>query len=108
MRVIARQVREQNCLAAIFAPRHQSVSSGPLGRKHGLTSLFKEVRVFKEVGRGCLVEECLGLPGGFPDFSGTVISFKNVGGRKWETDFYPVHWYWEELRSPHEGGKTPA
>ena len=30
-RVIARQVRDKNCLAAIFAPRHQSVSSGPLG-----------------------------------------------------------------------------
>ena len=32
MRVIARQVRDKNCLATIFAPRHQSVSSGPLGR----------------------------------------------------------------------------
>ena len=32
VRVIARQVRDKNCLAAIFAPRHQSVSSGPLGR----------------------------------------------------------------------------
>ena len=31
VRVIARQVRDRNCLAAIFAPRHQSVSSGPLG-----------------------------------------------------------------------------
>ena len=31
VRVIARQVRDKNCLAAIFAPRHQSVSSGPLG-----------------------------------------------------------------------------
>ena len=31
VRVIARQVRGKNCLAAIFAPRHQSVSSGPLG-----------------------------------------------------------------------------
>ena len=31
VRVIARQVRDINCLAAIFAPRHQSVSSGPLG-----------------------------------------------------------------------------
>ena len=31
VRVIARQVRNKNCLAAIFAPRHQSVSSGPLG-----------------------------------------------------------------------------
>ena len=30
-RVIARQVRDKNCLAAIFAPRHQSVASGPLG-----------------------------------------------------------------------------
>ena len=28
VRVIARQVRDKNCLAAIFAPRHQSVSSG--------------------------------------------------------------------------------
>ena len=27
----ARQVRDKNCLVAIFAPRHQSVSSGPLG-----------------------------------------------------------------------------
>ena len=39
VRVIARQVRDKNCLAAIFAPRHQSVSSGPLGTqlkdKHG-------------------------------------------------------------------------
>ena len=33
VRVIARQVRDKNCLAAIFAPRHQSVSSGPLGGK---------------------------------------------------------------------------
>ena len=32
VRVIARQVRDKNYLAAIFAPRHQSVSSGPLGR----------------------------------------------------------------------------
>ena len=32
VRVIARQVRDKNCLAAIFAPRHQSVSSGPLGK----------------------------------------------------------------------------
>ena len=31
VRVIARQVRDKNCLAAIFAPRHQSVSQGPLG-----------------------------------------------------------------------------
>ena len=31
VRVIARQVRGKNCLAAFFAPRHQSVSSGPLG-----------------------------------------------------------------------------
>ena len=36
VRVIARQVRDKNCLAAIFAPRHQSVSQGPLGRRpHG-------------------------------------------------------------------------
>ena len=33
VRVIARQVRDKNCLAAIFAPRHQSVSSGPLGSR---------------------------------------------------------------------------
>ena len=32
VRVIARQARDKNCLAAIFAPRHQSVSSGPLGK----------------------------------------------------------------------------
>ena len=32
VRVIARQVRDKNYLAAIFAPRHQSVSSGPLGQ----------------------------------------------------------------------------
>ena len=31
VRVIARQVRGKNGLAAIFALRHQSVSSGPLG-----------------------------------------------------------------------------
>ena len=31
VRVIVRQVRDKNCLAAIFAPRHPSVSSGPLG-----------------------------------------------------------------------------
>ena len=30
VRVIERQVRGKNCLAAIFGPRHQSVSSGPL------------------------------------------------------------------------------
>ena len=28
VRVLARQVRDKNCLAVIFAPRHQSVSSG--------------------------------------------------------------------------------
>ena len=31
VRVIARQLRDKNCLAAIFVPRHQDVSSGPLG-----------------------------------------------------------------------------
>ena len=31
VRVIARQVRGKTCLAAIFAPWHQSVSSDPLG-----------------------------------------------------------------------------
>ena len=31
VRVIARQLRDNNCLAAIFALRHQNVSSGPLG-----------------------------------------------------------------------------
>ena len=31
VRVIARQMRDKTCLAAIFVPRHQSVSSGPLG-----------------------------------------------------------------------------
>ena len=30
VRAIARQVRDKNCFGAIFAPRHQSVSSGPL------------------------------------------------------------------------------
>ena len=30
-RAIARQLRDSNCLAAIFVPRHQDVSSGPLG-----------------------------------------------------------------------------
>ena len=33
VRVIATQLRDKNCLAAIFAPRHQDVSSGPLGKK---------------------------------------------------------------------------
>ena len=33
VRVIARQLRDKNCLAAICAPRHQSVSSGPLGSR---------------------------------------------------------------------------
>ena len=33
VRVIARQVRGKNCLATIFAPRHQSASSGPLGER---------------------------------------------------------------------------
>ena len=36
VRVTARQVRGKNCLAAFFAPRHQSVSSGPLGRHRNL------------------------------------------------------------------------
>ena len=31
-RVIARQLRDKNCLGAIFAPGHQDVSQGPLGR----------------------------------------------------------------------------
>ena len=31
VRVTARQLRDKNCLAAIFAPRHQGVSFGPLG-----------------------------------------------------------------------------
>ena len=31
VRVIARQLRDKHCLAAIFTPRHQYVSSGPLG-----------------------------------------------------------------------------
>ena len=34
VRVIARQVRDKNCLAAIFAPRHQSVSSGTVSSGH--------------------------------------------------------------------------
>ena len=38
VRVIARQVRDKNCLAAIFAPRHQSVSSGPLGMRMRIRS----------------------------------------------------------------------
>ena len=32
VRVIARRLRDINCLAAMFAPRHPDVSSGPLGR----------------------------------------------------------------------------
>ena len=40
VRVIARQVRDKNCLAAVFAPRHQSVSSGPLGTKNATESKF--------------------------------------------------------------------
>ena len=39
VRTIARQVRDKNCLAAIFAPRHQSVSSGPLGSDPMLVTL---------------------------------------------------------------------
>ena len=31
VRVIARQLRDKNCLGAIFAPGHQDVSQGPLG-----------------------------------------------------------------------------
>ena len=31
VRVTARQLRDKNCLATIFAPRHQGVSFGPLG-----------------------------------------------------------------------------
>ena len=44
VRVIARQVRDKNCLAAIFAPRHQSVSSGPLGRGTRKNGCLLEVR----------------------------------------------------------------
>ena len=40
VRVIARQVRGKYCLAAVFAPRHQSVSSGPLGGNTALKSSF--------------------------------------------------------------------
>ena len=43
VRVIARQVRGKNCLAAIFAPRHQSVSSGPLGRGSCNCTLVRRV-----------------------------------------------------------------
>ena len=32
VRVIARQLRDKTCLAAIFVSRHQGVSSGPLGK----------------------------------------------------------------------------
>ena len=42
VRVIARQVRDKNCLAAIFAPRHQSVSSGPLGSAVSLSHLLSQ------------------------------------------------------------------
>ena len=45
VRVIVRQVRDKNRLAAIFAPRHQSVSSGPLGWG------FRKVPEFKQAGR---------------------------------------------------------
>ena len=33
VRVTARQLRDKNCLAAIFVSRHQGVSSGPLGKE---------------------------------------------------------------------------
>ena len=44
VRVIARQVRDKNCLAAIFAPRHQSVSSGPLGFTSKVTGHFLRLK----------------------------------------------------------------
>ena len=38
--VIARQLRDNNCLAAIFAPRYQDVSQGPLGMNGGSSALY--------------------------------------------------------------------
>ena len=37
VRAIARQLRDKNCLGAIFAPGHQDVSQGPLGEKRSGT-----------------------------------------------------------------------
>ena len=51
MRVIARQVRDKNCLAAIFAPRHQSVSSGPLGGKERKNAQNRKEFLEKENGK---------------------------------------------------------
>ena len=54
VRVIARQVRDKNCLAAIFAPRHQSVSSGPLGsHSNSIHWLQNTMTVVKHYGRVC-------------------------------------------------------
>ena len=44
-----RQVRDKICLAAIFAPRHQSVSSGPLGMG---SRAFGNAREHKSVEKG--------------------------------------------------------
>ena len=41
VRVTTRQLRDKNCLAAIFAPRHQGVSFGPLG--------LVELRIFSKM-----------------------------------------------------------
>ena len=56
-RVIARQVRDKICLAAIFAPRHQSVSSGPLSEEgEGVpevgTKPLKALRGYRASNRG--------------------------------------------------------
>ena len=39
VRVIAGQLRDKNCPGAIFAPGHQDVSQGPLGRSR--TTFFR-------------------------------------------------------------------
>ena len=40
VRVTARQLSGKNCLAAIFASRHQDASPGPLGALWGISLLF--------------------------------------------------------------------
>ena len=74
-RVIARQVRGKNCLAAIFAPRHQSVSSDPLGRLYRLECRkwgFKRWG-FKEI-RGNLGKKAFFLR--FLDFAGALRALR--------------------------------
>ena len=58
VRVIARQLRDKNCLGAIFAPGHQDVSQGPLGWWHchkGKLKILEERALLEFCAKSCHV-----------------------------------------------------